>query len=101
SRVADWGMITRPATNCIPIVVIGAPAGARFIRNRSRLFVASILYVSIAIQFVAGLVIIPQSATLLAYTATVFGVGLLLFHSMAKGGVRRLEWLSTTESPQA
>ena len=80
---------------CIPIVVVGAPAGARFIRNRSRLFVASILYVSIAIQFVAGLIIIPQTLGLLAYTATIFSLGLLMFHQMARGGVRRLAWLSS------
>ena len=33
---------------CVPIVVVGAPFGARFICQRSRLFVAGILYVSIA-----------------------------------------------------
>lgn len=81
---------------CVPIVVVGAPAGARFIKNRSRLFVASILYVSIAVQFVAGLAIIPQSAGLLAYTFAIFAAALLLFRWMALGGVRRLEWLSST-----
>lgn len=79
---------------CVPIVVLGAPAGARFIRGRSRLFVAAILYVSIAVQFVAGLLIIPQTAVLLVYTVAVFGAALLLFHAMARGGVKRLEWLS-------
>lgn len=83
---------------CVPIVVVGAPLGARFIRHRSRLFVAGILYVSIAIQFVAGLLIIPQSPKLLGYASLVFLLGLLLFHRMAAGGVKRLEWLSSTES---
>lgn len=81
---------------CVPIVVVGAPAGARFIKNRSRLFVASILYVSIAIQFVAGLVIIPQSPALVAYTVAVFASALLMFRAMARGGVKRLEWLAAT-----
>jgi uncharacterized protein len=83
---------------CVPIVVLGAPAGARFIRNRSRLFVASILYVSIAIQFVAGLFIIEQTPFLLAYSAGIFLVGLFLFHRMAAGGVKRLAWLSDVEA---
>jgi len=82
---------------CVPIVVVGAPLGAHFIRNKSRLFVAAILYVSIAIQFVAGLLIIPQTKLLIAYSAGVFLFGLFLFHRMAAGGVRRLEWLSSTE----
>jgi len=83
---------------CVPIVVVGAPLGARFIRNRSRLFVAGILYVSIAIQFVAGLAIIPQSAPLLLYSTAVFAAGLLLFSRMAAGGVRRLAWLNEVET---
>ena len=83
---------------CVPIVVVGAPMGARFIRNRSRLFVAGILYVSIAIQFVAGMVIIDQTPLLVAYSAGVFLLGLLLFHRMAAGGVRRLTWLSEQQS---
>lgn len=86
---------------CVPIVVVGAPMGARFIRNRSRLFVAGILYVSIAIQFVAGLAIIPQNAQLLAYSAAVFAGGLFLFNRMAAGGVRRLAWLGDVEAGRA
>lgn len=79
---------------CVPIVVIGAPAGARFIRNRSRLFVARILYVSIIVQFIAGLMIIPQTAGLLIYTAGIFTCAMLLFRGMAKGGAKRLSWLN-------
>lgn len=78
---------------CVPIVVVGAPFGARFIRNRSRLFVAGILYVSIAIQFVAGLLIIPQTAGLIGLSVGVFTAGVILFRSMARGGERRLAWL--------
>jgi uncharacterized membrane protein YfcA len=85
---------------CIPIVVVGAPAGARFIRNRSRLFVAGILYVSIAVQFVAGLAIIPQTVELVAYTAAVFAAALWMFRAMARGGVRRLEWLAAQAAPR-
>jgi uncharacterized membrane protein YfcA len=79
---------------CVPIVVVGAPAGAQFIKSRSRLFVASILYVSIVVQFVAGVLIIPQTAGLVAYTSAVFLAALGMFWYMARGGVRRLEWLA-------
>ncbi|MEZ5974616.1 MAG: hypothetical protein R3E96_07175 [Planctomycetota bacterium] len=80
---------------CVPIVVVCAPMGARFIRNKSRLFVAAILYASIGIQFVAGLIIIKQTTALLLYSAAVFATGLFLFNRMAAGGVRRLEWLAS------
>lgn len=78
---------------CVPIVVVGAPLGARFIEGRSRLFVAGILYVSIAIQFVAGMLILRPTRGLALYTAAVFACGLWLFRRMAAGGVRRLDWL--------
>ena len=80
---------------CVPIVVVGAPFGARFIRDRSRLFVAGILYVSIAIQFIAGLLIIKQTAGLILLSVSVFTGGVILFRTMAVGGERRLEWLRT------
>ncbi|MCB9916356.1 MAG: sulfite exporter TauE/SafE family protein [Planctomycetes bacterium] len=79
---------------CVPIVVVGAPLGAQFIRNRSRLFISGLLYASILIQSVAALLIVPQSAALLAFSATVLFLGLLFFRSMADRGVRRLAWLA-------
>lgn len=86
---------------CVPIVVVGAPLGARYIRNKSRLFVATILYVSIGVQFLAGLIIIDQTLPLLAYSAAVFLFGLFLFFRMAEGGVRRLDWLDRKGSRDA
>lgn len=79
---------------CVPIVVVGAPFGAQFIRNKSRLFVATLLYVSIGVQFVAALVIIPQTVDLIAFSTLIFVAGLLLFREMARKGVKRLEWLA-------
>ena len=79
---------------CVPVVVVGAPFGAWFIKKRSRHFVAWLLYASIAIQFVAAVVIIPMNPWLVAFSATVFGIGMLLFHWMASRGGRRLEWLN-------
>lgn len=79
---------------CVPIVVVGAPLGARFIAGRSRHFVSAILYLSIGAQFVAALLIVPQTAVLLAFSAGVLGLGLVFFRWMADHGVRRLEWLA-------
>lgn len=80
---------------CVPIVVVGAPLGAQFIRNRSRLFISSLLYASIAIQSVAALIIIPQTPKLLLFAGAVFAAGILFFRSMANRGVRRLAWLAS------
>ena len=75
---------------CIPIVVWGAPLGAMFIRRRSRLAIARILYASIICQFVAALVIIPMTPGRLLLAAGVFGGGALLFWQMSVRGGRRL-----------
>lgn len=78
---------------CVPIVVVGAPAGAAFIRTRSRHFVARLLYASIAIQFVAALLIVPQTPALVGFSLAVLLLGVFFFDRMARRGVRRLEWL--------
>lgn len=85
---------------CVPIVVVGAPFGARFIKNRSRHFVAGILYVSIAIQFIAGLAIIPQNPKLVGYWVSVLVLSLLFFRWMSQGGLKRLNWLSSSDPEQ-
>lgn len=77
---------------CVPIVVVGAPLGVRFIANRSRLFVAGFLYLSISTQFLAALLIVPQTASLLAFSAITLLCGGALFHSMSRYGERRLEY---------
>ena len=79
---------------CVPIVVVGAPFGAWFIKHRSRLFVAGLLYASIGIQFVAALIIIPMNGKLVGFSVSIFLLGMLFFRWMANRGVRRLEWLS-------
>ncbi len=80
---------------CVPIVVVGAPFGAWFIKRRSRQFVSRLLYASIVVQFALALVVVPLDAPLLAFSAAIFLAGTLLFQWMAYRGVRRLEWLST------
>ena len=79
---------------CVPIVVVGAPFGAWFIKRRSRLFVAGLLYVSIGAQFVAAILIVPLTAPLVVFSAAIFLAGLGFFRWMANRGVRRLEWLA-------
>jgi uncharacterized membrane protein YfcA len=79
---------------CVPIVMVGAPCGARFIEGRSRHFGANLLYASIAVQFVAAVLIVPLTPRLVAFTVLVFTFGVLLFRHMARRGVRRLEWVA-------
>jgi uncharacterized membrane protein YfcA len=68
---------------CVPIVVVGAPLGARFIKSKSRHFVAGFLYTAIALQLLAALLVIPQTPLLLATAASTFIGGSLAFRSMA------------------
>ena len=79
---------------CVPIVVVGAPFGAWFIKQHTRLVVAGFLYCSIVVQFVAAILIIPMTPPLVGFSAAVFVSGLLCFRWMANHGVRRLEWLA-------
>ena len=62
----------------IPIVVIGAPLGARFIATQSYRFVAALLCSTIAVQFAGAILIVPQNAYSLTLTATTCVAGLLL-----------------------
>jgi positive regulator of sigma E activity len=71
-------------------VVVGAPLGARFIRDKSRLFVAGFLYISIAVQYIAALWIIPQTATSLLFSCTVFAVGTACFWLLARYGQQHI-----------
>jgi len=75
---------------CVPIVVIGAPFGARFIYRRSRFFVAGLLYSSIVAQFVAAILIVPMTTRLVLFSVTVFVAAVAFFRWMAGRGVRRV-----------
>lgn len=76
---------------CIPIVVIGAPLGAWFIRNKSRKFIARILYTSIICQFIGALLILPMDMRLALFSGSVIIVGLLCFWAAIHFGNRRLK----------
>lgn len=79
---------------CVPVVVVGAPLGAYFIRARTRRFIASFLCVCIAIQFLGALVIVPQSLQLLWFSTCTLMVGLFSFRQMALAGARQFAPLS-------
>ncbi len=81
---------------CVPIVVLGAPIGAWFIKNRSRLFISGILYVSIVTQFFWALYVLEvyRDLKLSSFSLGIFVLAVLFFNYMAKMGVRRLNWLS-------
>ncbi|MEO0392441.1 MAG: sulfite exporter TauE/SafE family protein [Pseudomonadota bacterium] len=71
---------------CVPIVVIGAPLGAWFIRSRSREFVVRILYASIVVQYIGALILLPQSLFLLGFNIATVLVGTALFCGMSRYG---------------
>lgn len=71
---------------CVPVVVVGAPLGARFIRGRSRRFIGVLLHASIATQFVASLLLVPQTPTLLAFAMGSFLLGAVSFELMSRAG---------------
>ena len=76
---------------CIPVVIIGAPAGARFIRNKSREFVAGLLYLAILCQMVAAVLILKPTGWLLGFSLLVFASGLSLFLFLAISGRNRID----------
>lgn len=69
---------------CVPVVVVGAPLGARWIAGMTRVFISRLLTSSILIQFIAAVVIIPQSIGLIAYSSVVLAIGLLSFWKLSK-----------------
>ncbi len=76
---------------CIPIVILGAPAGARFIRERSRHFVVAILYSSILTQFIAAVLILKPSGWLVGFTVITFSSGACMFIFLAITGRNRID----------
>ena len=58
---------------CVPVVVWGAPLGARWLRGKSRRVVVTILVTSIIAQYVGALAILPLSASLLIMSLITIG----------------------------
>ncbi len=76
---------------CIPIVVIGAPSGAMFIRERSREFVAGLLYACLIIQMIGAIYVLRPSGWLLGFSVSVFLSGLVFFALLARSGRKRID----------
>lgn len=70
----------------VPVVVVGAPVGAWFIRNKDRRFITNWLYVAIGIQFIGAIMIVPQTYQTLCLVAATTYLGSLLFLSMRRWG---------------
>lgn len=73
---------------CVPIVVVGAPCGARFIKSLSRQWICRLLFTCIGAQFLAAVSIIPQTATLVIASAGTFATGVALFGWMQAAAAR-------------
>lgn len=74
---------------CIPVVVVGAPFGARFIATRSNLFVVQLLLTLIVLQFVAAIFILPMTAGMIGFAIGTFLMGLGFFLILTYLGHRR------------
>jgi len=72
----------------IPVVVLGAPLGAKFIATRSNIFVVRLLLTSIVIQFSTAMLILPLNTNLIAFSILTFIVGSSLFLTMIFAGDR-------------
>lgn len=67
---------------CLPIVVIGAPLGAMFIKDKGRKFITNFLVASICIQYVSALIIIKSEEPIYLFSTLVIALGLLFFGSL-------------------
>ncbi len=70
----------------IPVVVFGAPLGAYVVNRVPRLYIATLLYVVIVVQFLSALWIIQPALPLLLFSAGIFGFGVLLFFQLTRWG---------------
>ena len=84
--------------SAVPVVVIGAPVGAWYIKNKSRDFILYILYTAIAVQFVGALMIVPQTTTTLAIVVATILLGALSFLAMNRLAATQLTHASQEAS---
>ncbi|MFN3147134.1 MAG: TSUP family transporter [Paracoccaceae bacterium] len=73
----------------VPIVVVGAPIGAMFIRNKPREVILGILLTAIVVQYVAALILIPQTPQLIAFNIATFALGSIAFIGLGRHGLRK------------
>ncbi len=73
----------------MPVVIAGAPLGAWLVSKQPRHVFAWVLYATISTQFIAALLIVPQSPTLLLFSGAALALGLGTFwawRNMARCG---------------
>lgn len=73
---------------CVPVVVVGAPLGARVIQTKSRQWISGLLYTSIGLQYLGAVVLVIHSLADLWWSAQVFMGGLVLFLCAGRWGKR-------------
>lgn len=74
---------------CIPIVVVGAPLGAIVISRCSRGVLLGLLLTSISVQYIAALILVPQSVALVGFNLAVVSTGAVVFFALGQVGQRR------------
>ncbi|MCB9765365.1 MAG: sulfite exporter TauE/SafE family protein [Alphaproteobacteria bacterium] len=74
----------------VPVVVVGAPLGARFIQGQPRIRIVAFLIFSILAQFLAGILIIPQTPERIALSVVTFSIGATVFVVMSQLGAARV-----------
>ncbi|PJA76108.1 hypothetical protein CO151_03910 [bacterium CG_4_9_14_3_um_filter_65_15] len=75
---------------CVPVVVVGAPLGAWFIRDRSSAVIRRLLYACIGTQFLGAVIILPFSLKMFTLGCATFATGSTLFIWLGwKGSTRR------------
>lgn len=67
---------------CVPIVVIGAPLGARFIQYCSDTFIVSFLCCLIVLQEIVALFVLPMTINLLLFSAFTCSISCAVFYQM-------------------
>lgn len=75
---------------CIPVVIIGAPFGAWYIKTKSRLFIAKLLCSILVIQHIVAYIVLTPSLYLTLFSIFVSAMGICIFYAFAMSGRNRL-----------
>ncbi|MBF0274750.1 MAG: sulfite exporter TauE/SafE family protein [Nitrospinae bacterium] len=74
---------------CVPVVVIGAPLGAWFIKNKSRFFIIGLLCSAIIVQYIGALFILPMDAFMAFFSLAIIVLGVCCFWGAEHFGKNR------------
>ncbi|MFH1726191.1 MAG: sulfite exporter TauE/SafE family protein [Elusimicrobiota bacterium] len=75
---------------CVPVVVVGAPLGALYIRALPRLLLVKLICVTIVVQYFGALWVVPQTPALLLFGLATVAAGVAACLVMNRLGLRRL-----------